>query len=200
VRLNRHPHDDLYLRLSCFNFGPTFRLSFSQDTSTMTILKLHIDYTNPLTKEVYGNYSNWKLFCILRRYLEPRKRSLSLKEAVTLIYNILIPVIPGKPVEYPVEAFGFVILSVARQVPYFHISQDRFVRLLEQVHQFIELDLTNKLEVCQITGWDSRAVSNIPNYRQKHFTSLWKVWSGRHGKSIMVSQFRYKISPLKQLN
>ncbi|CEJ54112.1 hypothetical protein PMG11_00434 [Penicillium brasilianum] len=112
----------------------------------MTVLKLHIDCTNPLAKEVYGNYSNWKLFCILRRYLEPRKRTLSMKEAVTLIYKILMPVVPGKPIEYPVEAFGSVILSAARQVPYFHTSQDRLVRLLEQLHQFIELDLTNKLE------------------------------------------------------
>lgn len=159
----------------------------------MTVLKLHIDCTNPLTKEVYSNYSNWKLFCILRRYLEPRKRTLSMKEAVTLIYKILMPVVPGKPIEYPVEAFGSVILSAARQVPYFHTSQDRLVRLLEQLHQFIELDLTNKLEVCQSIGWDSRAISNLPNQRQKHCTWFWKVWSRRQGKSIMVSQLLYKL-------
>jgi hypothetical protein len=55
---------------------------------------------------VYGNYSDWKLFCILRRYLEPRKRHLSLKDASILIYKILMPVAPGSSIQYPVKAFG----------------------------------------------------------------------------------------------
>lgn len=124
----------------------------------MAFLKLRIDDTNRVTRELYSNYSNWKLFCILRRYLEPRKRSLSLKEAVILIYKIMMPVVPGNPTEYPVEAFGSVILSVARQIPYSHESQDRLIRLLEQLHQFIELGLTNKLEVCQPSGKEFRDI------------------------------------------
>lgn len=103
-------------------------------------------------KEVYDNYSDWKLFCILRRYLEPRKRHLSLKEATILIYKIIMPTKSEKHVEYPVEAFGRVILDVARQIPYSHTSQGRLVHLLEQFHQFIEVNLTNDQEVRYSSG------------------------------------------------
>jgi hypothetical protein len=113
----------------------------------MVFVKLRLNEANPSVKEVYGKYSDWKLFCILRRYLEPRKRHLSLKEATILIYNILMPTAPGKPIEYPMEAFGGVILDVAQQIPYSHTSQWRLVRLLEQFHRFIELNVTNDQEV-----------------------------------------------------
>lgn len=113
----------------------------------MTFIKLHINEANLSMKEVYGNYSDWKLFCILRRYLEPRKRHLSLKEATILIFKIIMPTKPGKFIEYPAKAFGRVMLDVARQIPYSHTSQGRLVQLLEQFHRFIELNLTNDQEV-----------------------------------------------------
>lgn len=147
LRLKRHVSDCLYLRVSIFNPRPTSRHCFFRTRGIMASLKLHIDETNPLVREVYGNYSDWKLFCILRRYLEPRKRHLSLKDASILIYKILMPVAPGSSIQYPVKAFGSVVLNVAGQIPYSHASQDRLVRLLDQFHQFIELELTDEHEV-----------------------------------------------------
>ncbi|OKP12941.1 hypothetical protein PENSUB_1384 [Penicillium subrubescens] len=115
----------------------------------MAFVKLHMNEANLSVKEVYGNYSDRKLFCILRRYLEPRKRRLSLKEATILIYTIIMPTKSGNPIEYPVEAFGRVILDVARQIPYSHTSQERLVQLLDHFHRFLEFNLLNDQELAR---------------------------------------------------
>ncbi|KAF3393912.1 hypothetical protein F1880_005037 [Penicillium rolfsii] len=113
----------------------------------MILVKLHLNETNVSVKEVYGNYSDWKLFSILRRYLEPRKRHLSLREAMILIYKMIIPTVPGKSIEFPVAAFARVVLNIAQQIPHSHPSQGRLVQLLEKFHRLIEFNLTNDAEV-----------------------------------------------------
>lgn len=58
----------------------------------------------------------------------------------------------GNSIEYPVEAFGRVILDVARQIPYSHKSQERLVQLLDQFHRLIEFNLANEQEVRYSSG------------------------------------------------
>jgi hypothetical protein len=94
-------------------------------------LNLRIDETDPTLKEVQGRYSDWKAFCVLRRFLEP-VGDLSIEQATALLHDML----PTRKEEHlggQPSMFACVLLDVARQIPYAHPAQIQLVQLVRKL-------------------------------------------------------------------
>ncbi|KAK2768831.1 hypothetical protein FQN54_000691 [Arachnomyces sp. PD_36] len=74
-------------------------------------------------------YSNSRVFLILRDFLQPRS-SKSLDETVKSILNLLPE---NAPESDEVWCVGQVILELADQIPYYHPSQVKLARVMEQL-------------------------------------------------------------------
>ncbi|KAJ5105186.1 hypothetical protein NUU61_002533 [Penicillium alfredii] len=79
--------------------------------------------------------SDSQAFGVLQRYLDPPNTGLSLEHATALIHELLDPVGPGKPIEYPRGAFGHVVIEVAQQIPHSHPAKDHLARLIQRLTQ-----------------------------------------------------------------
>lgn len=97
----------------------------------MAALNLQIDETDPTLKKVYGRYSDWKAFGILTRYLEPGS-DLSEEQATELLYEIL-PKADDKKLAGQPDMLGCVLLDIAKQIPYYHPSQIRLLKLFKHL-------------------------------------------------------------------
>jgi hypothetical protein len=97
----------------------------------MAALNLKLDEEDHDLKEVAG-YSNWNAFRVLKRYLEP-DGDLNMNQAAILLLKML-PSEEGKRgnAAQP-DLFSSVFVEVAQQIPYHHLAQVRFVRLLKHL-------------------------------------------------------------------
>lgn len=104
-------------------------MSTASTISAMSSMEPKLSHEEAADKSAeVSAYSDDKVFIILRDFLQPSS-SLSLKSTVEAIIDLL----PDNALSNEVWSFGSVCFELAEQIPYYHPSQQKLARLLEEL-------------------------------------------------------------------